>query len=151
MAAIARRTALALLLALPPALRADERSELRDRVEQVANSLAAGDPSDAISVFSNSYKDYAKLRDYFKALSNAYRIENEVDFLDDPSPGPEPELNVRWTVTLATPDTNYTRTRSAEIKIRFAREKSKWKIAGFEPIDIFDPAFPGGRETEPRP
>lgn len=106
---------------------------------QVANAAAAGNSSDAMSVFSKSFKDYDKLRTYFEGLSQGFKIESEVDFLDDPTEGPEPEMNVRWILTLAAPETNYNSRRTADIKIRFTREKNKWKIAGFEPIELFNP------------
>ena len=142
MAAIARRTALAGLLfaAVSACVRGDEAAELRERLMQVANAVSAGNPSEAISVFSKSYKHYDKLRDYFSALSNGLRVENEVDFLDDPSEEPEPEMNVRWSITIADAEMHYSVQRAAEIKIRFARESKKWKIVDFEPIDLFDPS-----------
>ena len=130
---------LVLLVGFGALARADESAELRERLLQVANAISAGNPSDAMSAFSKTFKDYDKLRDYFSWLSHGFKLESEVDFLDDPSEGPAPELNVHWILTLAEPETNYSSRRAADIKVRFVREKNKWKIAEFAPIDLFNP------------
>ena len=143
MAVIERRTALfVMLFAIASAgLRADQATELRARLGNVANALSAGNAAEAMAPFSKSFKDYEKLRRYFTGLTDAFAIENEVDVLEEPGEAnASPVLTVRWAITLANRDTQYSNHRAGEIRVRFAREKDKWQIVEFGPLDLFDPA-----------
>jgi hypothetical protein len=141
--AVSLRLALSLVLlaAAVGRARGDDFADLRARLHDVANSLSTGNPAAAISGFSKSFKDYEQLRRFFDGLATSYQVENEIDFLDEPKKeAAQPVIHVRWALTVSEPQTNYTNQRSAEIEIRFAREKSGWKIIGFSPITLFDPA-----------
>jgi hypothetical protein len=130
----------ALLSFLAAAARADQAADLRELVMQVSNAISAGNAPDAISAFSKSCKDYDKLQRDFTGLADTYQITNEVNFLDDPTEGDEPEMHVHWTMTLGDAQHTFSTQRAADIAVRFRLEKGKWKIVGFAPIDIFDPA-----------
>ncbi len=152
MAVIARKykiaAALAVILMISPGLtRADEAANVRAKLGQIANALTTKSPADAMSPFSKSYANYSKLRDDFVALTNTYGIANEVDVVDEQDSENEVTATVRWAITLN--DTGNGNQRSAEIHVRLAREKNKWKIVDFSPIDIFDPSG-STTPTEPK-
>ncbi|HLH02836.1 MAG TPA: hypothetical protein VKX25_08700 [Bryobacteraceae bacterium] len=130
----------ALFCVLTTGARADQAGDLRERVMQVSNAISAANGPDAMEVFSKSCKDYDKLRRDFTGLADGYQITNEVNFLDDPSEGDEPEMHVHWTMTLGDAQHTFSIQRAADITVRFRREKGKWKIVEFAPIDIFDPS-----------
>ncbi|MBV8867236.1 MAG: hypothetical protein JO210_17700 [Acidobacteriaceae bacterium] len=121
-------------------LRADQSAEIRSRLSEVAASLTAGDPAAAMAPFSKSFANYAKLRDYFAGLTNAFSIVNEVDVLDEADSKTQSVATIQWAVTLTNPQNNFNNQRSAEIHVRFMREKGQWKIVEFSPIAIFDPS-----------
>ena len=144
MAVIARNSlsaaalAIVLLLSNPGITQADEAANLRAKLGQIASGLSTKNPADAMSPFSKSYANYSKLRDDFVALTNTYGVANEVDVVDEQDSEKEVTATVRWAITLN--DTGNGNQRSAEIHVRLAREKNKWKIVDFSPIDIFDPS-----------
>ncbi len=143
MAVIGRRSfclRAAFLTAAGPLLHGFEESQLRFQVGALANALSAGDPSDAMTYFSKSLRDYDKLRDYFTGLTGAFTIRNEVDVLEEQDTANQLVATLRWAITLSDAQTGESRHRAAEIHVRFVREKSKWKIAEFAPIEIFNPA-----------
>ncbi|MBV9674799.1 MAG: hypothetical protein JO185_00580 [Acidobacteriaceae bacterium] len=143
---------LILLLAGTLPLRADREADVRAQITYVASALGSGNPSDALSPFDKSYKDYGKLRDYFQALTNGFDVTSEVEILDEQDEEGETKLLVNWTLTLsnsraATDLTASTSEhRSANINIRLVPQKGKWKIVDFSPIGIFNPAArPSGK------
>lgn len=149
MAAIAprfprRRTVLLfaplLWIASAPVLRADQAAEIRGQLSHIADSLTGGDAADAMSVFSKSFSDYDKLRDCFIGLTRAFSIVNEVDVLTESHTETESLLTLHWTITLSDNQSSFSNQRAGEINVRFVREKNQWRITGFSPIDLFDPA-----------
>ena len=118
----------------------DKPADLRAELGTVASALTARNPADALEPFSKSLAHYSQLRDDFKGLTDAFNIVNEIDVLDEQDTAAESKATIRWTITLTGPQTNDTERRSAEIAVRLVRENGKWKIAGFAPIEIFDPA-----------
>ncbi len=137
MAVIARNARLVVLAAFATfALQAADNADIRATLGTVANALTANDPSSAMEPFSKSFAKYDKLRDYFTGLTAAFSIVNEVDVLDQQ----DSQATVRWAITLASNGSNHSTHRAAEIHLRMAREKKKWKIVDFSPIDLFDPA-----------
>ncbi len=119
---------------------ADQPAEVRGQLSRIADSLTAGDAAGAMSPFSKSFGDYDKLRDYFTGLTSAFSIVNEVDVLAESDTGTESLLTIHWTMTLSDNQSSFTNQRAAEIHVRLVRGKDKWKINGFSPIDLFDPA-----------
>ncbi len=143
MAAIEPKTgvllaALALMFAMP--LDGDRAADARAQISHIATALTSGDPADAMTPFDKSFPDYQKLSDYFQGLS-ASQIENEVDVLDEDDTEAETKLTVNWTLTLTDRATSATERRSAEINVRLVPKNGKWKIVGFSPIRIFNPAL----------
>lgn len=142
MAAIVLRLALCCALVLAAStLQADDTADLRARLADVANALTAGNPSQAMAAFSKTFKDYEKLRRDFTGLTDSFTITNEVDVLAEPGEDTaSPAMTVRWAITLTNPQTQYSNHRAREMRIRFVRERDKWQIAEFAPLDLFDPA-----------
>ncbi len=148
MAAIALRFCFAGLLLANVLLAGDQQAEIRTQLSDVASALTGSNPADAMTAFSKSYPDYNKLRDYFTGLTNAFSIVNEVDVLDEADTDKDSVATVSWTITLSNgPISGNSTQRTAEIHVRFVREKGKWKIVEFSPIDIFNPA---GSAPEPK-
>ena len=139
--------AVVLLLSSPGIAQADEAANVRAKLGQIANALTTKNPADAMTPFSKSYANYSKLRDDFVALTNTYAIANEVDVVEEQDSEKEVTATVRWAITLN--DTGNGNQRSAEIHVRLTREKNKWKIVDFSPIDIFDPSD-STAPTEPK-
>ncbi len=133
------------LLAGAPPLRADRASDVRAPITYVASALGSGNPSDALGPFDKSCKDYQQLRDYFQGLTTAFDVTSEVEILDEQDEEAETKLLVNWTLTLTNARSasdsmaSSSDRRSANITIRLARKKGKWKIVDFSPIDVFNP------------
>lgn len=93
-----------------------------------------------MSSVDNSYAHYAKLRDYFSGLTAAFQIANGISISDEQDDKDQIVFSVHWDLTLTDFQTNYSENRAADLEIRVARIKSKWKIVDIKPIDIFNPA-----------
>ena len=133
-------SAAALALTFAGSLRADQPSDVRALLAEVGTSLTSGDPSAAMTPFSKSFADYAKLRDYFIGLTNSFSIVNEIDVLDEQDSKSESLVTISWAITLTNPQNNFNTQRSGEIHVRVVRQKTTWKIAEFSPIALFDPS-----------
>jgi len=145
MAAIGRRHYVALLTAglLFPLLgRSDQASNLRDLIQQIATSLTDENPVDAMGPFSRSFNNYEKLRDYFEGLTGSYQIVNVVTVVDEQDDPGQTTATLSWTLTLSdktNPGAQDSRHR--EIHVRLVREKKRWQIVEFSPVELFDPQF----------
>lgn len=120
-----------------PAL-ADRAADIRVQISSIGTALSSGSASEAMTPFDKSYASYGKLRDYFEALS-ALQAENEVDVLDEQDTDAGSTVTIKWTLTLTNPSTSHSDARTANINVRFALKRGKWKIVDFSPIDIFNP------------
>ena len=120
--------------------RADDSADARGQISHVANALSEGNPASAMSSIDNSYTHYAKLRDYFSGLTAAFQIANGISISDEQDDKDQITLSVHWDLTLTDFQTNYSENRAADLTIKVARIKSKWKIVDIGPIDIFNPA-----------
>ncbi len=136
----ARVLSAALIFVFTSAAAADQATDIRSRLNEVASSLTAGNPAEAMTPFSKSFANYEKLRDDFTGLTGSFSIVNEVDVLDEHDSKAESVATISWAITLTDPQNNFNTQRSAEIHVRFVREKGKWKIGEFSPIAIFDPS-----------
>ncbi len=129
-----------LLTAAASGLLADQSAEVRSRLSEIATSLTAGDPAGAMAPFSKSFPNYQRLREDFSGLTNAFSIVNEVDVIDEADSKAESVVTVNWAITLTNPQNKFNTQHSAEIHVRFIREKGNLKIVEFSPIAIFDPS-----------
>lgn len=120
--------------------RTDDSANARGQISHLANALSEGNPASAMSFIDSSYAHYAKLRDYFTGLTAAFQIANGVSFSDEQDDKDQITFSVHWDLTLTDLQTNYTENRAADLTIKLIREKSKWKIADIEPIELFNPA-----------
>jgi hypothetical protein len=134
---VAAQLALCALAAVPG--RADQAADVRNVLEIVAAGLTGGNPAQAISAFQKSYTNYDKLSGYFGGLTNAYRIVNEIDVVDETDSSGESKVTVHWAITLSDLATNFTNRRETDINVRLISKEGKWKIVDFAPIDIFNP------------
>ena len=136
---------LILLLVAAPVLQADRAADVRAQVSYVAAALGNGNPTDALSPFDKSCKDYQKLRNYFQALTNGFQVTSEVEILNEQDEEAETKLLVTWILTLTSLGSpsdvagGSSERRSADINIRLVPQKGKWKIVDFSPIGIFNP------------
>ena len=119
-------------------MRADSAADIRTQLGVVATSLAAANPSDAMSPFDKSYPNYEKLSQYFQGLT-VFQIENEVDVTDEEDTADGANVTITWALTLTDLSTNRTDRRTAEINARLILKDGKWKIVEFAPISIFNP------------
>ena len=140
MAAIARRAVLA-LFATSFAATADQPRDVLQVIHYVASALADGNPSDAMVPFDKSFSKYAKLRDYFDGLTNAFQISSEVDVTEEQDSDQNTNLTLQWQLTLTDRANNANIHRSAEIHAQVRRVNGKWKIVDFTPVDFFSPDF----------
>lgn len=129
-----------LLLATCLMARADDSSDARGQISHLANALSEGNPASAMSSIDNSYVHYAKLRDYFSGLTAAFQIANGISIADEQDDKDQITFSVHWDLTLTDFQTNYSENRAADLTIKVARIKGKWKIVDIEPIDLFNPA-----------
>jgi hypothetical protein len=145
MAAIGRRQFLyATFLGTPCLLYAQKPGPARSLVGDVAVGLTANNPSEALEGFSKKFPDYDKLRDYFLAITASFTLVNEVDLEEEEEAEGESTAKVRWSITLSNNGSNQTSQRQAEIHVKAVREKKKWRIVEFSPIEIFSP-FPDSK------
>lgn len=128
-----------LLLGLPVCVRADRPEDIRAQVVYVASALSGGNPSDALAPIDKSFKDYAKLRDYFVGLTQAYQVASEVEITDEDDRETESKLQVTWRLTLTDPASNTSNQRSADINLTLVQKDGKWKIVDLSPVDFFNP------------
>jgi hypothetical protein len=140
MAVIGRRAfVLASLLACGMAARADDSADVHKVIGDVADALSSGEVTQALAGFDKKFVNYQKLSDYFEALTNAYFVENTVDFMDEDVSASAATVMVRWDLAVTTKQSGITKNRSAELTMRLVREGKKWRIMEFGPIGMFDP------------
>ena len=120
----------------------DQVAHMRTQMTQIATALSDGNADDAMSSFDKSFANYDKLRNYFEALANSFRLSNELEITDEEDSENETKLIVQWTLTITDPATNSSDTRDAELKVRLVRAGKKWKIVDFSPIELFNPQRP---------
>jgi hypothetical protein len=151
MAAIGLKFAFSFALALLTLenLRADEPGVVRSQLHEIATFLTAGNPAGAMEPFSKSFADYDKLRDYFTGLTSAFTIVNEIDVTEEQETATESTATVRWSITLSSLSDKQSNQRIGEIHIRSIKEKKKWKIVRFSPIDLFDPSEAQNTRSSP--
>lgn len=143
MAAIGPKIAFPLVIAalFAAALRADETTDALAAVNRVATALAANNPAQAIAEFDRSFAEYDQLKSYFIGLTNAYNLTNEAMIVDERTLSGVVYLDFDWTITVTRPGTLLSTQRKSKVQVRVVRKKNRWRIAGFSPISIFDPAF----------
>ena len=145
MAVIALRCAW-VLAALAMVASADQPQETLAVVHHLAAALTNGNPADAIADFDKSFKDYAKVRDYFSALTDSFQLANEADLVDEQDEQDATVLNLRW--TLSTMDSNnVTRRHTEQVRVKLKQIKDSWKIVEFTPIDLFNPIQSSARNS----
>jgi hypothetical protein len=149
MAVIVLRFALSFVLGFSSlkSLRADEPGVARSQLDDIATSLSAGNPAAAMEPFSKSFADYEKIRDYFIGLTNSFIIVSEIDVTEEQDTATEYTATARWIITFNSANDHHSNQRTGEIHIRSVKEKKKWKIVGFSPIDLFDPAEAQGERS----
>jgi hypothetical protein len=138
MAAIGRSISTLLLLAAAAPLWADQSTDVRAQISQIATALTTGNAADAMTPFDKSFSDYERLRRFFQGL-NAFQVNSEVDVVDEQDTETATTLTVNWTLTLTDLSSNFTERRNGDINVRLIRKDKKWKIVEFSPIDLFDP------------
>ena len=129
-------------LFLPAAVSADQASDLRAQLGHITSALSDGNPSDALSVFDKSFRDYEKLGGYFEGLTSAFQVGSEIDIVDETDSPNTPEVTVNWTLTLTDQTTEHSERRTSTEHLRFASLDGKWKIVDLSPIDLFNPEQP---------
>ena len=117
---------------------ADPSAAARAQVSAVAQALSAGDATGAMAHFAKSYPDYDKLKRYFEGLA-AFQVENQLQVTDENDSDKGVDLAVTWDITLTGLGSDESRRRTGEIHVSVARVDGKWRIAGFTPIDLFNP------------
>ncbi len=122
-----------------PPLQAARPKTVLSTINYVATALSGDNAIDAMTPFDKSFKNYAKLRDYFVGLTNGSQLVNEVDVVDEEDSGTQSKVTVNWTLTLNNRNTPQTERRTGEIRVRLTRENGKWKIVDFSPIEFFNP------------
>lgn len=128
------------LLAICALARADDSADARGQVSQMANALSEGNPASAIAPIDKSFANYDRLRDFFSGLTSAFQIVNQIEISDEQDEKSQITLSIHWDLTLTDLQTNYTESRAADLTIKLAKLKGKWKIVNIEPIDMFNPA-----------
>jgi len=131
-------------LFLTSLLWADRQSDVRGTVNQVANALAAGSASDAISAFDKSCRDYDTVRQYFQGLADSFDVTNQIEIADEQDTDTETVLKVDWDLTITDRTSDSTEHRQGEITVKLKAIDGKWKIIAFAPFDIFNPAIRNG-------
>ena len=121
-------------------LRANEPGVVRSQLHDIATSLSAGNPAAAMEPFSKAFADYGTLRDYFIGLTSGFTIVNEIDVIEEQETATESTAIARWSITVSSLSDNHSNQRTAEVHIKSVKEKNKWQIVGFSPIDLFDPS-----------
>ena len=123
-----RRAKAAVLLAIFAfACQAQGNQELRNRLSDVSTALSAGNPSNAMEPFDQSFNGYQKLSDYFAALTNAYQVASEVEVTDEKDSPDGIKLSVRWTLHLTDAGKN-TENRSADLTLQCVRKRASGKL-----------------------
>ena len=105
----------------------------------MAEGLASGNPSDALTPFDKSAATYNTLENEFIGLTEAYLITSEADVLDEEDSADESKLTLRWVLTLTGKQSDENNRKSAEVHVRLHLQKGKWKIVEFSPVDLFTP------------
>lgn len=151
MAAIGRRTPIPLcaLLLLAPSLRGQaaapesetgkQSAQARAVLGAIADDLAAGNATEALTHFEDIMPNYDTLRSYWNGLVSAFYISNGIQVLDETDDPGRTKLTVRWDLTLTDLQSYYTDNRSAELSISLVRKGGKWRISEISPISLFDP------------
>jgi hypothetical protein len=127
---LSRRLSLLLLLCALSASAQQSRA-IREQVAHVASALSAGHPAEAMDPFDKSFADYAKLRDYFTALTDAHTIINEMDITDEQIDRHEATLTIHWILTLQDLTTGRVlQSRSTQVKVAAVAQQNSdaWSI-----------------------
>lgn len=139
MAVTARRALILSLLFCTMIMRADDSANIHEVIGDMANALSAGDAAQAISFVSKKCENYDRLMKQFDAVTGAYYVENHIEFSDEDLAQTQATISLRWDMALTTKQSAFVKNRSAEIKIKLAREGKHWKIIDLSPADFFDP------------
>ena len=116
-----------------------EADDVLSRINYVATALSDGNASDAMTPFDKSFANYSKLLNYFAGLTGGWQVFSDVDVLDRQDTDSGSTLTVDWTITLTNQSTFETERRRGQVRAVLAREKGKWKIVDFSPVDLFNP------------
>jgi hypothetical protein len=138
---LSRRLTLLLLLCALSASAQQSRA-IREQVAHVASALSAGHPAEAMDPFDKSFTDYAKLRDYFTALTDAHTIINEMDITDEQIDQHEATLTIHWTLTLQDLTTGLSESRAQDLTVKLTMAKYDWRIVDLSPVEFFNPDQP---------
>jgi hypothetical protein len=120
-------------------VRVDDAADVHKVIGGVAEALSSGEVTQAMQVFSKSYKDYDKLSSYFEGLAGAYFVENKLDFTDEDVSATAATVMLHWDLALTTKQGGFTTNRSGDVTLKLVREGKGWRIVEFGPIGLFDP------------
>jgi hypothetical protein len=139
MAATALSRLATLTLVLAGTLPGQDSKGIDRQLSHVATALTAGNPSDAITPFDKSFDGYTQLSDDFVALTNSYRIVNEIEIADEQIEDGEATLTVHWVMTLSDLENRNSEVRTEEVTVKLTLKKNEWRIVAFSPLDLFNP------------
>jgi len=130
-----------LLLALAGCLRADSEKDARDLVASVAGALSAGKVELFLDFFDQGMPDFDKLRFNVSGLAEQSDVSCNVEITSNEGDDSERTLTLDWILTIEPKqDSPGAAEREKTVKCRLKKVGKKWKIASFEPVDLFAPA-----------
>ena len=140
MAVIAPSRLVLVLLLLAGSLSAQESKAVREQIGRVATALSDSKPEEAMTPFDKSFDDYSRLRDYFTALTNAYKLVSEMEVTDEQIANREATLTVHWILTMSDSSNGGTsEIRTEDLTFKLSQKKSDWRIVSVSPLDFFNP------------
>lgn len=135
MAAIARRTLLALLVA--PAV----ADEIRDLLASMATDLSAGNFAGFIAATSKTMPRREQLRQWLAGMTSTYDVNNTVAVVSSSGDDKQHEAQVDWYLAGRSTVDNAIRVQRREtLKVNFVREGKRWRVAAIDPLEFFNPS-----------
>jgi hypothetical protein len=129
-----------LLATLAPALAADPRQELYYLLGLMASGLSEENPQQFMDAFDRSMKGYAELAANVRALVEQVEVMSTIDLVDDSGDAVHHTVHADWLLQLRNKDDRASMLRRQKtIEVRFEKQKRKWKIVSFQPLDFFAP------------
>ena len=129
-----------LLSTLAPVLVADPRQELYDLLATMASGLSEENPNQFLDAFDRSMQGYDGLAANVRALIQQVEVMSTIELIDDSGDASRHTMRVDWLLQLRNKDDRASVLRRQKtVECRFEKQKRKWRVVAFAPLDLFAP------------
>lgn len=126
------------LLPLAGCLRADSAQEAMDLIAGAATALSDNKPGEFLDAFDPSMPGYEKLSDAIKTLTGAADLECSIEVTRNEGDAAARSMELDWILRIDLRPAGAGSThRQQTVKCSLRKTGKRWRIATFEPLDLF--------------